>query len=108
MTAAGFTVVTRLAPWPQTIRLTATDVSGNTSIGEFSVVGGVDYRQFPWAVISATLSSAVVGAARGLAGGGSERRGGVEATAWSMGIAGRCVDAGDRGAAAGPSGLARR
>ena len=80
-----FTVVTRLAPWPQTIRLTATDVSGNISIGEFSVVGGVDYRQFPWALIAALTLLGVV-AARGLAAAGRNRGGGVEATAWSMGI----------------------
>jgi hypothetical protein len=80
-----FTVVTRLAPWPQTIRLTATDLSGNTSIGEFSVVGGVDYRQFPWALIAALALLGIV-AARGLAAAGRDRGGGVEATAWSLGI----------------------
>src|SRR4029078_10109266 len=36
-----FTVVTRLAPWPQDIRLSATDDSGNTSNADFSIVGGV-------------------------------------------------------------------
>ena len=64
-----FTVVTRLAPWPQTIRLTATDASGNASVGEFSIVGGVDYRQFPWALIAALTLLGVV-AARGLAAAG--------------------------------------
>ena len=79
-----FTVVTHLAPWPQTIRLTATDASGNTSVGEFSVVGGVDYRRFPWALIAALLLLVVV-AARGLAAAGRDRGRPVEATLWSTG-----------------------
>ncbi|HET9084443.1 MAG TPA: hypothetical protein VFN41_08575 [Candidatus Limnocylindrales bacterium] len=78
-----FTVVTRLAPWPQDIRLTATDESGNATDSDFSVVGGVDYRQFPWALIVAlTLLGAV--AARGLRAAG-RRPGGFEATPWSLG-----------------------
>jgi hypothetical protein len=80
-----FTVVTHLAPWPQTIRLTATDLSGNVSIGEFSVIGGVDYRQFPWALILALMLLGLV-AARGLAAAGRNREAGVEATAWSTGM----------------------
>ncbi len=78
-----FTVVTRLAPWPQDIRLTATDESGNATDSAFSIVGGVDYRQFPWALILAlTLLGAV--AARGLRAAGN-RPGGFEATPWSLG-----------------------
>jgi hypothetical protein len=79
-----FTVATHLAPWPQTIRLTAIDATGNASIAEFSVVGGVDYRRFPWALIAALSLLAVV-AARGLATAGRTRSGGVEATMWSTG-----------------------
>lgn len=79
-----FTVVTRLAPWPQTIRLTATDESGNGSTAEFSIVGGVDYREFPWALIVALTLLGVV-AMRGLSSAG-RRAGGVEATPWSMGL----------------------
>jgi hypothetical protein len=79
-----FTVVTRLAPWPQDIRLAATDESGNTSVAEFSLVGGVDYRRFPWALIIAIMLLAIV-AARGLIAAG-KRAGGVEATAWSTGV----------------------
>ena len=79
-----FQVVTRLAPWPQTIRLTATDASGNGSTAEYSVVGGVDYRQFPWALIVALTLLGVV-AIRGLSSAG-RRVGGVEATPWSMGL----------------------
>jgi hypothetical protein len=74
-----FTVVTRLAPWPQTIRLTATDGSDNASVAEFSVVGG-----FPWALIVALTLLGLV-AARGLASAG-RRAGAVEATAWSTGV----------------------
>jgi hypothetical protein len=79
-----FTVVTRLAPWPQPIRLTATDATGNVSTAEFSLVGGVDYRQFPWALIVALTLLGLV-AIRGLSNAG-RRAGGVEATAWSMGL----------------------
>jgi hypothetical protein len=79
-----FTVVARLAPWPQTIRLTATDESGNASTAEFSVVGGVDYRRFPWALIVALTLLGLV-AIRGLSNAG-KRAGGVQATAWSMGL----------------------
>lgn len=79
-----FTIVTHLAPWPQTIRLTATDATGNASIAEFSVVGGIDYRRFPWALIAALSLLAVV-AARGLAAAGRTRSGAVEATPWSTG-----------------------
>jgi hypothetical protein len=48
-----FEVVTQLAPWPQTIRLSAVDASGNVTRREVSVVGGVDYRRFPWPTIAA-------------------------------------------------------
>jgi hypothetical protein len=80
-----FTIETRLAPWPQTLRLTATDATGNASIIEFSIVGGIDYRQFPWALIAA-LSLLGIVAARGLAAAGRTRGGGVEATPWSTGM----------------------
>jgi hypothetical protein len=80
-----FTLETRLAPWPQTLRLTATDATGNASTAEFSVVGGIDYRQFPWAFIAA-LSLLGVVAARGLASAGRTRSGAVEATPWSTGM----------------------
>jgi hypothetical protein len=80
-----FTLETRLAPWPQTLRLTATDATGNASTAEFSVVGGIDYRQFPWAFIGA-LSLLGVVAARGLASAGRTRSGAVEATPWSTGM----------------------
>jgi hypothetical protein len=79
-----FQVETRLAPWPQTLRLTATDASGNASTTEFSVIGGVDYRRFPWALITAIVLLAIV-AARGLRAAG-RRMDGVEATPWSTGL----------------------
>jgi hypothetical protein len=78
-----FHVETRLAPWPQTLRLTATDAAGNASTAEFSVIGGVDYRRFPWALIVALSLLAVV-AVRGLAAAG-RRAGAVEASPWSLG-----------------------
>jgi hypothetical protein len=79
-----FTIETQLAPWPQVFRVTATDPSGNVTIGEFSIVGGVDYRRFPWPAIIAAALLALV-AARGLFGSGRGRAARVEATRWSTG-----------------------
>jgi hypothetical protein len=53
-------------------------------VAEFSVVGGIDYRRFPWALIVALTLLGLV-AARGLASAG-RRAGAVEATAWSTGV----------------------
>ena len=50
-----FTVETTLWPWPQTIRLRATDGSGNVTVRDVSLVGGVDYRRFPWPTILAAV-----------------------------------------------------
>lgn len=62
-----FELRTQLAPWPQTVELTAIDQSGNTTTSQFSLVGGVDYRDFPWAAIVAValLLGAVLSAGRG-------------------------------------------
>ncbi len=70
-----FTFETTLAPWPQTLRVTATDPSGNVTVQEVSVIGGVDYRRFPWPFIAAVALLTVV-AARGVLG---ERRTGKSA-----------------------------
>jgi hypothetical protein len=67
----GFTIKTQLAPWPQAFRVTATDPAGNQTVGTFSIVGGIDYRRFPWPGIVAVGLLALV-AARWLLGG--ERR----------------------------------
>ena len=58
----GFEFQTTLAPWPQTIRITATDASGNQTVREISIIGGVDYRRFPWTVIAAVAIVIAVGA----------------------------------------------
>jgi len=68
-----FTIQTALAPWPQTLSVTATDASGNVTLREMSVIGGIDYRRFPWAMIAA-LALLVVVAVSGLL--GSRRLGG--------------------------------
>ncbi len=62
-----FELRTQLAPWPQTLELTAVDESGNVTVGRFSLVGGVDYRAFPWGAILAVtlLLGAVLSAGRG-------------------------------------------
>lgn len=48
-----FVFDTTLAPWPQTIRISATDASGNRTVHDVSIIGGVDYRRFPWALLAA-------------------------------------------------------
>lgn len=68
-----FTIQTPLAPWPQTLLVTATDASGNVTLREVSVIGGIDYRRFPWAMIAAMALLLVVGLSGLL---GSRRRGG--------------------------------
>jgi hypothetical protein len=65
-----FTFETSLAPWPQIVRVTATDASGNRTVHEASIVGGIDYRAFPWptimaiALLAAVVASGVVGTRR--------------------------------------------
>ena len=87
-----FELRTQLAPWPQTLELTAVDETGNRTIRRFTVVGGVDYRSFPWAAILAValLVGAILSTGRGIS---TTRRGRNDA---------RCrAVAGDRGAADG-------
>jgi hypothetical protein len=58
--SGDFTIETTLAPWPQQLQVEAVDGSGNVATLAVSVVGGVDYRTFPWAAISALLVLAAV------------------------------------------------
>lgn len=51
----SFAFETTLAPWPQTVRVVARDPYGNRTESLTTVVGGVDYRGFPWSAIIATL-----------------------------------------------------
>jgi hypothetical protein len=55
-----FTYASTLAPWPQTIRVRAVDPSGNVTMREVSLVGGIDYRRLPWDAIVAAALLAVV------------------------------------------------
>ena len=63
-----FELRTQLAPWPQALELTAVDETGNRTTRRFTVVGGVDYRSFPWAAILAValLLGAILSAGRGV------------------------------------------
>jgi hypothetical protein len=62
-----FELQTELAPWPQTVELTAIDESGNVTVGRFSLVGGIDYQAFPWGAILVVvlLVGAVLSTGRG-------------------------------------------
>jgi hypothetical protein len=62
-----FELRTQLAPWPQALELTAVDETGNRTSKRFTMVGGVDYRSFPWAAILAValLLGAILSAGRG-------------------------------------------
>jgi hypothetical protein len=62
-----FELKTQLAPWPQTVELIAVDETGNRTTKRFTLVGGVDYRAFPWAAIVAVvlLLGAFLSAGRG-------------------------------------------
>ncbi len=71
----GFAFDAALAPWPQTFRIIGTDSSGNETVRDVSVVGGVDYRRFPWpAIVGAVLLAAVafsgIGGSRRVGAGG--------------------------------------
>jgi hypothetical protein len=72
----GFALDAALAPWPQTFRMSAIDASGNQTVREVSVIGGVDYRRFPWpTIVTAALLAAVAfsgfGGTRRVGNGGS-------------------------------------
>jgi hypothetical protein len=85
----GFTIKAPLAPWPQPFRVTVIDPAGNQTVGTFSIVGGVDYRRFPWPGIIAVGLLALVGA-RWLFGGQRGPVGGVTgvgAAGWTSGAA---------------------
>jgi hypothetical protein len=78
-----FAFETPLAPWPQDLRVTATDRSGNRTVQAVSIIGGLDYRQLPWAFLAALGILGVV-AVRGLGAAGSLRAARVgEVAAWS-------------------------
>jgi hypothetical protein len=79
-----FTFERQLAPWPQTIRVTAIDPIGNETVSEVSVIGGIDYRLLPWPGIGAAVLLTMV-AARGLFAGGRRRDTSVPASGLSAG-----------------------
>jgi hypothetical protein len=51
--AGRFDLPANLAPWPQTLTVTAVDDAGNETVATISLVGGVDYRDWPWPAIVA-------------------------------------------------------
>ena len=50
-TNGAFELRAQLAPWPQTLEIHAVDARGNETVRSVSVVGGIDYRQWPWQTI---------------------------------------------------------
>jgi hypothetical protein len=79
-----FAIDTTLAPWPQTLRITATDEAGNRTRSEITVIGGIDYRRLPWALLAA-LALLLVVTIRGLGTSGPARAvvGAVGGARWS-------------------------
>ncbi len=67
-----FVIDTTLAPWPQDLRLSAVDASGNRTERAVSVIGGIDYRRLPWALLGA-LGLLLLVTVRGLGTGGPAR-----------------------------------
>jgi hypothetical protein len=65
-----FRLPIQLAPWPQTVEVTAVDAFGNAATASASVMGGIDIRQLPWlaigtlAVIAGAFVSGVIGQRR--------------------------------------------
>lgn len=57
----SFELRTQLAPWPQTLEVTAVDPSGNATSTRVSVMGGADLRQMPWPPIAAVTIIVAVG-----------------------------------------------
>jgi hypothetical protein len=65
----NFRLPTQLAPWPQTIEVTAVDASGNATTTSISVMGGLDVRQVSWPVVM-VVGVFVVAALGSVRGGG--------------------------------------
>ena len=56
----AFEIRTQLAPWPQTLEVTAVDPFGNETTAQVSVMGGLDVRQLSWpAILAVALIAAV-------------------------------------------------
>jgi len=51
----SFELPAQLAPWPQTLEVTAVDLAGNKAVSKVSVMGGADVRGLPWAAIGAVV-----------------------------------------------------
>jgi hypothetical protein len=64
----SFAIDTPLAPWPQTIEVTATDTFGNATTTTVSAMGGIDVRELPWIAIASAsfLLAAVLTSLRGV------------------------------------------
>ena len=66
-----FIIETPLAPWPQIVTVVATDEFGQQAEHSVSMVGGVDYRPWPWpaivagAVLVGVIGSGLLGRHRG-------------------------------------------
>ena len=64
----SFELPAQLAPWPQTLEVSAVDPAGNTTVGEVSVMGGADLQGLPWPAIGAVavLIGALLSSMRGV------------------------------------------
>ena len=63
----SFELPAQLAPWPQTLELTAVDPAGNIAVASVWVMGGVDIQGLPWPAIGAlvVLLAVVLSSLRG-------------------------------------------
>ena len=66
----AFELPTQLAPWPQTLEVTAVDLAGNETTKELSIMGGIDIRPLPWPamLVGLLLVGVVLSSLRGVRG----------------------------------------
>ena len=64
----SFELPTQLAPWPQTLQVSAVDPAGNVTVSEKSIMGGADLQDVPWPVVIAVvvIAAAFVSSMRGI------------------------------------------
>ena len=64
----SFELPAQLAPWPQTLQVSAVDPASNATLSQISVMGGADLQDVPWPGVGAVvvLAAAFVTSMRGV------------------------------------------